>query len=77
MIRMLDTLWLLRTGADGGTEYVCFRGSADPIEMIEAYHLPPQMPLLKKRRWLNQSEAISCRRRLESSEGFRHGTPLF
>ena len=47
MIRLLDTLWLLRTGADGGTEYVCFRGNADPIEMIEAYHLPPQMPLLK------------------------------
>ena len=73
----MDTLWFSRTGLDGGTEYVCFRAGHESIEMIEAYHLPPQMPLLKKRRWLNQSEAISCRRRLEVSEGFRHGTPLF
>ena len=73
----MDTFWLLRSREDGGTDYVCFRGSSDPIEMIEAYHLPPQMPLLKQRRWLNQDEALSCRRRLEAAEGFRHGAPLF
>ena len=73
----MDTLWLHRTSADGGTEYVCFRGCEESIEMIEAYHLPPQMPLLKRRSWLNPSEAIICRHRLECSEGFCHGAPLF
>ena len=73
----MDTLWLHRTRSDGGTDYVCFRGGGDPIEIIEAYHLPPQMPLLKRRRWVNEKDAISCRLRLESSEGFCHGTPLF
>ncbi|QNJ28934.1 hypothetical protein SynA1524_01235 [Synechococcus sp. A15-24] len=45
--------------------------------MLEGFHLPPQMPLIKKRRWLNRSEALSCRQNLERSEGFRHGSALF
>ncbi|QNJ13975.1 hypothetical protein SynA18461_01332 [Synechococcus sp. A18-46.1] len=45
--------------------------------MLEGFHLPPQMPLIKKRRWLNRSEALSCRQKLERSEGFRHGSALF
>ena len=73
----MDTLWLRRTGADGGTEYVCFRDDHGSVEMIEAYHLPPQMPLLKRRWRLDPSDALHRRRRLEGKEGFRHGSPLF
>ena len=73
----LESLWLVRSTADGGTEYVCFRGTSETVEMLEGFHLPPQMPFIKKRRWLNRSEAISCRRNLERSEGFRHGSALF
>jgi len=72
-----NTCWLMRSSADGGTEYVCFRGSDEPVEMLEGFHLPPQMPLIKRRRWMNRSEALSCRHRLEFSEGFRHGRALF
>ncbi|QNI94618.1 hypothetical protein SynA15127_01540 [Synechococcus sp. A15-127] len=45
--------------------------------MVEGFHLPPQMPLIKRRQWLNRSEALHCRERLEASEGFRHAAPLF
>ena len=56
---------------------MCFRGGDEPVEMVEGYYLPPQMPLIKRRRWLNRSEALSCRHRLEYYEGFRHGRALF
>ena len=73
----MESLWLVRGTADGGTEYVCFRPEHESVEMLEGFHLPPQMPLIKKRRWLNRSEALSCRQKLERSEGFRHGSALF
>ena len=73
----MESLWLVRGTADGGTEYVCFRPTLESVEMLEGFHLPPQMPLIKKRRWLNRSEALSCRQNLERSEGFRHGSALF
>lgn len=73
----MDSLWLVRSTSDGGTEYVCFRGASEPVEMVEGYHLPPQMPLIKRRQWLNRSEALHCRERLEGSEGFRNAAPLF
>ncbi|MEC8688153.1 MAG: hypothetical protein VXX57_01555 [Cyanobacteriota bacterium] len=73
----VETLWLLRRSADGGTDYVCFRGDDEPVEVLEGYHFPPQMPLIKRRTWLNRSEAQTCRCRLEGSEGFHHGPPLF
>ena len=73
----MESLWLVRGTADGGTEYVCFRPTPESVEMLEGFHLPPQMPLIKKRRWLNRSEALSCRQKLERSEGFRHGSALF
>ena len=73
----LESLWLVRSTADGGTEYVCFRSASESVEMLEGFHLPPQMPFIKKRRWLNRSEALSCRQNLERSEGFRHGSALF
>jgi len=56
---------------------VCFRGDDESVEMLEGYHLPPQMPLIKRRSWMNRVDALSCRSRLERSEGFRHGAPLF
>lgn len=74
---LVNTLWLLRRNADGGIEYVLFRGGDEPVEMVEGYHLPPQMPLIKRRQWLNRAEAQSCQHRLERSEGFHHGSPLF
>ena len=73
----VDTVWLLRPCDDGGTDYVCFRDHCDHVEVLEGYHLPPQMPLIKRRRWMNRSEALSCRHRLESSEGFQLGKALF
>ena len=74
---VVDSLWLLRRSTDGGTDYVLFRGGDEPVEMLEGYHLPPQMPFIKRRKWLNRADAKSCQRRLERSEGYRHGAPLF
>ncbi|BEV36300.1 hypothetical protein [Synechococcus sp. M16CYN] len=73
----MDTLWLLRRSNDGGTDYVIFRGVDEPVEVLEGYHLPPQMPFIKRRLWLNRAEAQTRRHRLERSEGYHHGTPLF
>ena len=74
---VVDSLWLLRRSTYGGTDYVLFRGGDEPVEMLEGYHLPPQMPFIKRRKWLNRADAKSCQRRLEGSEGYRHGAPLF
>ena len=75
--QVVDSLWLLRRSMDGGTDYVLFRGGDEPVEMLEGHHLPPQMPFIKRRKWLNRADAKSCQRRLEHSEGYRHGAPLF
>ena len=75
--QVVDSLWLLRRSMDGGTDYVLFRGGDEPVEMLEGYHLPPQMPFIKRRKWLNRADAKLCQRRLERSEGYRHGAPLF
>ena len=45
----MGTLWLLRSCDDGGTDYVCFRPQKDVVEILEGYHLPPQMPFIKRR----------------------------
>jgi hypothetical protein len=45
--------------------------------MREGSHLPPQMPLLKRRCWLQRDEAEQQRRRLQLEGGFRHSEPLF
>ena len=63
--QVVDSLWLLRRSMDGGTDYVLFRGGDEPVEMLEGYHLPPQMPFIKRRKWLNRADAKSCQRRLE------------
>lgn len=73
----LDTLWLLRPCDDGGTDYVCFRDCSDRVEVLEGYHLPPQMPLIKHRQFLPSADVPGCRSRFERQQGFRHGPPLF
>ena len=61
----VDCFWLFRNCADGGIDYVCFRCESDAVEMLEGYQQPPQMPFIKKRKWLDRIE------------GYRHGSPLF
>ena len=73
----MDTLWLLRPCADGGTDYICFREHRDHVEVLEGYHLPPQMPLIKHRQLLLSADVPRCRHRFERQQGFRHGPPLF
>ncbi|MFL0781961.1 MAG: hypothetical protein AB8E74_08260, partial [Prochlorococcus sp.] len=75
--KILNTLWMLRPCRDGGTEYVCFRDQRGQVEMLEGFHLPPQMPLVKRRQWLEQAEASLCRDHLQRSLGYQHGAPLF
>ena len=75
-------LWLVRPRSDGGSDYVNFVPSAtDPdalqVEIREGSHLPPQMPLLKRRRRLGAAEAEACRRHLQQEAGFHHSEPLF
>ena len=79
--------WLVRPRADGGCDYVSFLpGSGTPsaatsseatIEMREGCHLPPQMPLLKRRLWLPLEEAEAQRVRLQEEGGYRRSEPLF
>jgi hypothetical protein len=45
--------------------------------MREGSHLPPQMPLLKRRCWLRTEEAELQRRRLQQEAGYHHSEPLF
>ena len=78
---MARPLWLVRPRNDGGCDYVNFvpgstSGSA-AVEMREGSHLPPQMPLLKRRCWLQRDEAEQQRRLLQLEGGYRHSEPLF
>lgn len=70
-------LWLVRPRSDGGCDYVSFRQDRGAVEMREGSHLPPQMPLLKRRCRLPAEEAELCRSRLQKEAGFRHSDPLF
>lgn len=74
-------VWLVRPRSDGGSDYVRFLpfpGSETPlVEVREGSHLPPQMPLLKRRRRLPPAEAEACRRRLQQEAGYRCSEPLF
>ena len=67
---MPKPLWLVRPRPDGGCDYVNFvptqnHGAAAPVEMREGSHLPPQMPLLKRRHRLPAEEAERCRLSLQ------------
>lgn len=75
-------VWLVRPRSDGGSDYVSFvPAQSGPgsrlVEIREGSHLPPQMPLLKRRRRLDPLEAEACRRRLQQEAGFHHSDPLF
>ncbi|MFQ6539164.1 MULTISPECIES: DUF1651 domain-containing protein [Aphanothece] len=81
---MPKPLWLVRPRPDGGCDYVSFQvdsvtGSAlaPSVEMREGSHLPPQMPLLKRRHRLDPDEAERCQMRLQKEGGFRCSEPLF
>ena len=75
-------LWLVRPRSDGGSDYVRFLpfSSSDDtplVEVREGSHLPPQMPLLKRRLRLPAAEAEACRRHLQQEAGYRRSEPLF
>ena len=78
---MPQPIWLVRPRPDGGCDYVSFvpaqPGSAATVEMREGSHLPPQMPLLKRRHRLRPEEAERCRQQLQQSGGYRCSEPLF
>ena len=79
---MATPFWLVRPRADGGCDYVSFLPDDNPpgsgtVEIREGSHLPPQMPLLKRRRRLGAAEAEACRRHLQQEAGFHHSEPLF
>jgi hypothetical protein len=74
---MARPLWLVRPRADGGCDYVNFVPGGSSVEMREGSHLPPQMPLLKRRCWLRTEEAEQQRRHLQQEAGFRSSDPLF
>ena len=77
VLAMARPLWLIRPRADGGCDYVNFVPSAARVEMREGSHLPPQMPLLKRRCWLQLEEAEQQRSRLEREAGYCFSDPLF
>ena len=75
-------LWLVRPRSDGGCDYVRFlpsagHGDSAEVEVREGSHLPPQMPLLKRRLRLPAAEAEACRRHLQQEGGYRRSEPLF
>jgi len=70
-------VWLVRPRSDGGCDYVNFVASHGLVEIREGSHLPPQMPLLKRRRQLGAAEAEACRHSFQQEAGFRHSDPLF
>jgi len=74
---MAPTVWLVRPRSDGGSDYVNFVAGTARVEMREGSHLPPQMPLLKRRCWLQRDEAEQQHRRLQQEAGYRHSEPLF
>ncbi|MFO0032242.1 MAG: hypothetical protein ACK54Z_08290 [Cyanobacteriota bacterium] len=49
----------------------------DGVEIREGSHLPPQMPLLKRRWRLAPAEAEACRQQLLQEAGFERSEPLF
>ncbi|WP_115014619.1 hypothetical protein [Synechococcus sp. UW140] len=74
---MVDTIWLHRASDDGGIDYVCFRSCQNDVEIVEGYHLPPQMPLIKTRSSLGSLQARDRRDHFEHCLGYRHGPPVF
>ena len=79
---MPKPLWLVRSRPDGGCDYVNVvpspgAAAAGFVELREGSHLPPQMPLLKRRHRLPADEARRCCQLLQQNDGFRCSDPLF
>jgi hypothetical protein len=78
MTAMPASYWLVRPRSDGGCDYVSFAPAGQAgVEMREGSHLPPQMPLLKRRHRLDRAEAERRRRLLQQEAGFHCSEPLF
>ena len=71
------SLWLVRPRSDGGRDYVSFLPTHGVVEIREGSHLPPQMPLLKRRHRLGAREAERCRNHLLQEAGYQRSEPLF
>ena len=74
---MSTPCWLARPRSDGGSDFVNFLPGRDGVEIREGSHLPPQMPLLKRRWHLAPAEAEACRQQLVQEAGFHRCEPLF
>ena len=74
---MPGSLWLVRPRTDGGRDYVNFVRGLTEVEMLEGSHLPPQMPLIKRRCRLQLDEAERQRHVLLQQQGFQSSDPLF
>lgn len=69
--------WWVKSHRDGSCDYVRLRTSdQQQLEWAEGSHLPPQMPLLK-RRFTVSLEAAEVRQQNLLAMGFKPGQPLF
>jgi len=69
--------WWVKSHGDGSCDYVRLRSSdQQEMEWVEGSHLPPQMPLLK-RRYTVSLEAAQQRQQTLLAMGFKPGQPLF
>ena len=69
--------WWVKSHGDGSCDYVRLRSSdQQQMEWVEGSHLPPQMPLLK-RRYTVSLEAAQQRQQTLLAMGFKPGQPLF
>jgi hypothetical protein len=79
---MPNPLWLVRPRSDGGRDFASFLPfQSDPgapmMEIREGSHLPPQLPLLKRRRRLAIAEAMACSQSMLLEAGYHRSEPLF
>ena len=69
--------WWVKSHRDGSCDYVRLRTSdQQQLEWAEGSHLPPPMPLLK-RRFTVSLEAAAVRQQNLLAMGFKPGQPLF
>jgi hypothetical protein len=76
----MATQWWVRPRLDGGCDYVRLRstqeGTEEPLEWIEGSHLPPQLPLLKRRCWVT-ADTAEHRRDYLMAHGYQLAEPVF
>ena len=74
---MSHPCWQARPRSDGGSDFVKFLPGHHGVEIREGSHLPPQMPLLKRRWRLAPADAEACQLQLLQEAGFHRSEPLF